>query len=125
MYGRCGKGIFPRARDHCHGTDSGLQTLDLIRRRALGLTDNLERKLRNPVAKATKIKVFDHDIGRPPITRSVSEPLDRFDLGVGQLILVAGIEPQIQRVRRNFDAIRPDAPDAQNTALTQGNRQTY
>ena len=122
MHRRGGQSIFARTRDHADTRNNLIKALMRLRRLSLRGAHHLEGKLRDPVAKARQIKVFDHHISNAAIAGRIACTLDSGDFWVGQLRLVAMIKPQRQLVGGNLDPVGPNPAQPSDAALAKGHR---
>ena len=84
---------------------------------------HLERELRHAVAELLQRQILEHHIGRAAIGRHIARPLDGFHFRIGQLVLGASVDAHIEAVARDLAAVGPDAANAGDLALADGNRE--
>ncbi len=110
---RRGEGVFAGAGDQRHRLDR-LREAGAARHRPR----HLEGQQRHPVAPALEVQPLDHHIGDAAEGRRLLAQM-RGEAGVGQLRLVARIDPHAEIGRVDLLAIGPDPADAADGALAE------
>jgi len=83
--------------------------------------DDLERKLRDRVAKHIQRQILEHNVGEATISRRIIRALDRFNNRIGRLIFAAEMDAMRHLRQIERFAIRPRPADARDLAFTQAN----